>query len=93
MAEYIERDRVIDLFDDGKWQGQICVGAVKEIPSADVAPVVRGQWIIDSSDEYANHYHCDQCQKEIDLCNEIYVEPTPNYCPNCGAKMKKEDEQ
>lgn len=62
----------------------------KDAPATDVAPVKHGRWIIDSSDEYANHYHCDKCGKEIDLCNEIYVEPSPNYCPNCGAKMDKE---
>ncbi len=71
------RDRanqIIDLFD-----------SAPEIE--DVAQVVHSRWILDSSDEYASHYHCGKCGEEIDLCNEIYTEPTPNYCPNCGAKM------
>lgn len=53
----------------------------------DVATVVHSRWILDSSDEYADHYHCGKCCAEIDLCNEIYTELTPNYCQNCGAKM------
>ncbi len=57
------------------------------LPAADATPTRHGRWILDSDDEYASHYHCDKCNAEIDLCNEIYSEPTPNYCPNCGAKM------
>ena len=49
--------------------------------------VEHSRWILDSSDEYASHYHCGKCGEEIDLCSEIYTESTPNYCPNCGAKM------
>ena len=47
----------------------------------------HGRWILDSSDEYANHYSCSRCGGEIDLCNEIYSEPTPGYCQFCGARM------
>ncbi len=57
------------------------------LPSVDAEPMQHGRWILDSDDEHASHYHCDKCNAEIDLCNEIYAEPTPNYCPNCGAKM------
>lgn len=60
---------------------------VSDAPAADVAAVVHGHWILDSSDEYANHYSCSRCGGEIDLCNEIYSEPTPEYCQHCGAKM------
>lgn len=63
---------------------------VRHAPTADVAPVVHGMWIYDGGNEYVDHYHCDQCQEEIDLCNEIYTEPKPNYCQNCGARMDKE---
>lgn len=64
--------------------------SISAIPVSDVAPVVHGRWIFDSDNEYVSHYHCDKCGEEIDLCNEIYTEQTPNYCPNCGAKMDKE---
>lgn len=63
---------------------------ISHAPAADVAPVVHGRWILDSDNEYASQYHCDKCGGEIDLCNEIYTEKTPNYCPNCGAKMDLE---
>lgn len=63
------------------------VDDVADAPTVDVAPVVHGRWIYDGGNEYADHYHCDKCGTEIDLCNEVYTEPKPNYCPNCGAKM------
>lgn len=53
----------------------------------DVAQVVHSRWIFEVSDEYADYYHCDNCEWEIELYNKAYTEPTPNYCPNCGAKM------
>lgn len=57
------------------------------IPSVDAEPVQHGRWILDSSDEYADHYSCSRCGAEIDLCNEIYSESTPEYCQHCGARM------
>lgn len=63
---------------------------ISDAPAAEVVPVVHGRWILDGSDEYADHYHCDQCGAEIDLCNELYTEPTPNYCKDCGSKMDEE---
>lgn len=76
MAEYIERQAVIELFDAYKWQGQICIDAVKELPTADVAPVVHGRWI--RSDFIG--FSCSICQKMI-------VSSATDFCPYCGAKM------
>lgn len=72
------------------------VDDVADAPAVDAARVVHGIWIYDGGDEYVDHYHCGECGAEIDLCCEIYVEPKPNYCKNCGAKMdlqEKEDTQ
>lgn len=66
---------------------------VEDIPSADVRPERHGEWILDDSDEYANHFHCSRCGFEKDTCNEIYDEPQPNYCENCGAKMDGKDDK
>lgn len=78
MGEYIEREQVIALFDESKWQGQICIDAVKEIQAVDVAPVVHGRWI-----RYPDCgvTRCSNCDWNIEECF------ASNYCPNCGAKM------
>lgn len=53
---------------------------VHEIPSADVAPVRHGRWVVEEKD-----FGFAPCS----LCGEIHeVDAEPiNYCPNCGAKM------
>ena len=54
---------------------------------ADVAPVRHGQWI---PSDYTGDccYTCSECGFERDA----YLLDVGNYCPNCGARMDKEDE-
>lgn len=58
---------------------------VNNLPTID--PVKHGKWI--GIDDYPHEtWECDQCG-----C--IYEEMpswTPNYCPNCGAKMMEGEE-
>ena len=62
-------------------------------PVADVAPVVHGRWE-KSEDNYCslNLVKCSVCHEE--WCFEIdddVKDLNYNYCPNCGAKMDKEE--
>lgn len=91
MIEYIEREALLKKLQEHDLCLCVSESDIREIPAADVAPVVHGRWIYDGGDEYVDHYHCDKCRTEIDLCNEVYTEPKPNYCKSCGAKMDKED--
>lgn len=102
-GDLISREATAGLFGEWKLPNTLTPygagynAAIKDVVQAirngGVVPAVaepatqHGRWIFDSDDEYASHYHCDKCGKEIDLCNEVYTEPKPNYCPNCGAKM------
>mgnify|MGYP001035626461 FL=1 len=49
-------------------------------PAADVAPTVHGQW----RKVKPVHYQCS-------ICGINTGGFTSNYCPNCGAKMDKEE--
>ena len=71
-----------------------CIDLLDSIPAADVAPVVHGRWIgIDSSFWKPTHssdipvfrktYRCSECRRRTAIAE--------NYCPNCGAKMGKEE--
>ncbi len=84
MAEYIERNAVLQLFDEQKWQGQICIEAVKDIPAADVAPVVHGRWKYYRKQGVAT---CTICSFERKLDDDFGRAVS---CPNCGAKIDKE---
>ena len=51
-------------------------------PVADVAPVVHGRWIA-SHDEFCT---CSICKYPVYAAWNV-----TSYCPNCGAKMDKEE--
>lgn len=91
MAEYIKREALITkfkkmelgehglverLFADGVY------AVIAAFPAADVAPVVHGRW------ENGNPI-CPVCgeDKFKNLDADIWCDWSPDYCPNCGAKM------
>lgn len=87
MDEYIKRASIDFPFlnsgriIDGKLY--VCLdeiyAEVKQLPAADVAPVVHGDWW-----GVGNMVMCTVCEKET-YC-------TSKYCPNCGAKMDGDSE-
>ena len=76
MKEYI--DRAITLDTIGVNNNRIW-NEVYDIPVADVVEVRHGRWI---KHEWYNE--CEACRAKV-ICGY-------NYCPNCGARMDKEDE-
>ena len=93
MAEYIEREATIELLrslgsrdyrrEKGTIQEAIKMVSFPEYtPSADVAPVRHGRWN-DSLARIAPY--CSVCGH-----SHRCLIRTPNYCPNCGAKMDGE---
>lgn len=61
------------------------------LKAADVVEVRHGRWL--TTDAYPHHLYCSVCYKtyakNAKWVNELDL-PT-NYCPNCGARMNKED--
>lgn len=58
-----------------------------DVPAADVAPVVHGEWISNDLGGYKWAFHCSLCG---------FVDGYPfndrfNFCPQCGAKMEVAD--
>ena len=80
MAEYIEREAVIDLITRRYENPEICTQEINSIPDADVAPVVHGRWIYD---EKAQRPYCSVCKRHFYGATNSPM----NYCPNCGGKM------
>ena len=89
MTEYIKRedaiDAVLDVYyntPDIDLSGGRLEAAILNIPAADVAEVRHGRWLcVDTDTE--QFFLCNRCKKKE------YWES--NYCPNCGAKMDKEE--
>ena len=89
MTVYIKREDAIDAVLDVYYNtldidlsgGQL-EAAILNIPAADVAEVRHGRWLcVDTDTE--QFFLCNRCKKKE------YWES--NYCPNCGAKMDKEE--
>ena len=86
MSRYIDGDKVIlSLLD--YCRGKKTIGrCVDDTPTEDVKPIVYGNWVpID--DEPHEDFECDRCGYII--CGEEFA---TNFCPNCGADMRKERE-
>ena len=66
-------------FNDGIETAISCIG--NEVPAADVRPVVRGRW------ECATPVTC-KCSECGHAIGDWYV-ARYNYCPSCGADMRK----
>ena len=50
-----------------------------------MASMKHGEWLFDDADECGYTFRCSCCGRCI-MSNSIKHD-TPNYCPNCGAKM------
>ena len=97
MAEYIKREDAINLL--WLYADESCASVVSDfesLPAADVAEVRHGRWIEDERTYPGPGLKNNLCS----VCGEIAgswkegLEPGRKwaYCPNCGARMGKEDE-
>ena len=80
MAEYIEREEAIESLPVA-WDSAI--NALRNAPSADVAPVVHGRW-------EAKGYVCGESEFECSVCHKTEWRTSISrfrWCPFCGARM------
>ena len=87
MARYIDADKLIEertIFmqdEEGFDTSVVLVADIKLTPTADVAEVKHGEWIL-HDDGSGTCTLCGKRQKHIwDMDN------WQNFCGNCGAKM------
>ena len=87
MAEYIEREALLNRFSDKGPVGRSVRDYIKDQPAADVAPVVHGKWEFPTMFGYRAFHipHCSACGGVP--CG---VDENTKFCPNCGARMDGE---
>lgn len=51
-----------------------------DLPTADVQPVAHAEWVCLEAE--IGFYSCSKCEHNV-------LRATSNFCPNCGARMKK----
>ena len=85
----------ISLMQEGKLPKK------KDIEPADVRPVIHATWrdYADKVDKRFNKhdYFCPVCNTRADAfvagTEDWYCYFAPNFCPNCGADMRNNNEQ
>ncbi len=102
MDDYIKREQALKLIESGGtwgWSKNALYDEMKNLPAADVAPVVHAKW--ENCDWVEPYYHgCGTIRipnagMKCTNCVHVFKKDLlwkDNYCPNCGAKMDlKED--
>ena len=85
MAEYIEREALLKKLAERDLCLCVSESDIKDIPAADVAPVVHGRWV-DNGIPGSMLSGCSVCGFS---CGAFSF----SYCPNCGAKMDKDKKE
>ena len=76
MTDYIKREDALDALRE--YPVAKLKTAIRRLPSADVAPIRHGRWVVIDAEE-PRRYGCSEC-KRLSWNME-------NYCGNCGARM------
>ena len=93
MTEYIEREAAIKAIDEALkrvFVTPIGTDIMRNVPAADVVPVVHGRWVVKydiwgKNVKTLEGYKCSKCGGF-----SCYQD---NYCAYCGAKMDGEEEE
>lgn len=90
MSRYIDADELWKEIESVEYYGcdaevsRIC-GLIQNAPTAEVKPIEYGEWehIVKGFMEFGE-IRCSKCGWKNDFIKKF------NFCPNCGANMKKE---
>lgn len=91
MPRYIDAERIRLPEDLTDYEKARLLAAIISQPTADVAPVVYGEWVFVDADEYGGYtYECSHCGTQFKFMLQNHA-PRTKHCPECGAKLTKED--
>ena len=79
-----ETDTDMQKWDSGCWiRYKMFENAIDDAPTIEPK---RGEWIKQGISPYEGIQRCSVCNDIYDITEEF------NFCPNCGADMRKESE-
>ena len=81
--KYVEVNDLLKHLPDEPYKGAIR-RVLHQAPAADVAPVIHARWVNTHSD--SEFVQCSLCKYPVYAAWNV-----TSYCPNCGAKMDKEE--
>ena len=74
----------------GKRKGLIYSADVDKAPTVDAVPVRHGKWVHRPGSWFHNDYQCSECGNYLDFNGLNAGRGNANFCPNCGADMRGE---
>lgn len=84
MSKYIDRAALFNSLSGAKTVEEI-FAAIQAAPAADVQEVEHGRWLdLDAAPGGLFYATCS-------ICGERQVIEVANYCPMCGANLRKEE--
>ncbi len=95
MSRYIDADELLQISFKNSIGATAFQNIIKRQPTADVKPVVRGEWKeCEVVQEHGDEPIIDEWQSaRCSVCGKYHTTPYMyyfdnfNYCPNCGAEM------
>lgn len=90
MAEYLEKETFKSWMEENITKNPMILESIDYAPSADVEPVRHGSFrmLTFSGDTII----CSECKMAYNIFETNGAENF-NFCPNCGAKMDKENDK
>ena len=90
MADYIDREKIFSIWRSMPAPASVTslAAAISQTPAADVVEVQHGRWspVAFGIGICTTKYRCSIC-KQYENVDRAY-----KYCPNCGARMGKEEQ-
>ena len=99
-GDYIRRDDALFALRKAERGGSMTAltrlerayAEIREMPAADVAEVVHGQWCVSKIRSIETVFYCSECKRTVTVGNDFFGEAPQSasaaypYC-HCGAKM------
>ena len=98
MTDYFSRDAAINAVYEAYADGESAYDALEKLPAADVRENKRGRWMTgnDNPRTFGRiRAMCGRCGAFAlaEMVNAgSYKEQLSNFCPNCGADMREDDD-
>jgi hypothetical protein len=98
MSRYIDADKLkenmMQIANNSSMKKYIIDTYIDNAPTAEVKPIVYGEWIMCGNDDlrgYSSVFECSNCGDITRIAYEAR-DCLFDFCPNCGADMRKESE-
>lgn len=84
LIENFKKSGIVDSEDDA-WVYSFAIAMIESTPIVDAVPVVHGEWIkkVRNNGGYIASITCS-------ACGYSHSRVTYNFCPECGADMRKD---